>query len=109
LRHVEVKQYFLRELKEAGIIECHWKKGEDMTSDVFTKNLPGPLFEKHIKAFVGEDKYMSGGPPEGRVSGDGQNRESHNLHESSEVAQMGLDYNEAYSEYREWMDAVVSH
>jgi len=43
------------------------------------------------------------------VSEDGQNRESHNLHQPSEVAQMGLDYNEAYSEYREWMDAVVSH
>ena len=43
------------------------------------------------------------------MSGDGQNRESHNLHQPSEVAQMGLDYNEAYSEYREWMDAVVSH
>ena len=86
LRHVEVKQYFLRELKEAGIIECYWRKGDDMTSDVFTKNLPGSLFEKHIKAFVGKDKYMSCGTPEGRVSEDGKNRESRKLHHRSEVA-----------------------
>eukprot|EP00957_Ditylum_brightwellii_P009335 706359-Ditylum_brightwellii.AAC.1 len=25
-RHVEVKQYFLRELKETGIVEIKWKK-----------------------------------------------------------------------------------
>jgi len=65
-RHVEVKQYFLRELKEAGLIEVRWVKGSDMTSDVFTKNLARPLFEKHIKRFVGEDVYMKA--HEGRVS-----------------------------------------
>ena len=58
-RHVEVKQYFLRELKEAGIIEVEWVKGEDQTSDLFTKNLPGPAFEKHAVAFVGHDEYMT--------------------------------------------------
>ena len=57
-RHVEVKQYFLRELKEAGIIEVIWEKGDNMSSDIFTKNTPGPLFEKHIKKYVGEDEYM---------------------------------------------------
>eukprot|EP00957_Ditylum_brightwellii_P011861 893952-Ditylum_brightwellii.AAC.1 len=25
-RHIEVKQYFLRELKEAGLLEIKWKK-----------------------------------------------------------------------------------
>eukprot|EP00957_Ditylum_brightwellii_P105670 8058145-Ditylum_brightwellii.AAC.1 len=29
-RYIEVKQYFLRELKEANIIVCKWKKGNDM-------------------------------------------------------------------------------
>eukprot|EP00957_Ditylum_brightwellii_P050948 3864186-Ditylum_brightwellii.AAC.1 len=29
-RHMEVKQYFLRELKEANIIICKWKKGKEM-------------------------------------------------------------------------------
>ena len=60
-RHIEVKQYFLRELKEAGIIEIKWTSGDDMTSDLFTKNLSGPTFEKHASKFVGEDEYMKAG------------------------------------------------
>src|SRR5687768_8911016 len=35
-RHIEVKQFFLRELKEAGIVHVIWKPGADMTSDIFT-------------------------------------------------------------------------
>ena len=57
-RHVEVKQYFLRELKERGLIMVKWTSGESMTSDLFTKNLVGPLFDKHAQSFVGHDKYM---------------------------------------------------
>ena len=56
-RHIEVKQYYLRELKEAGILKVQWKSGDQMTSDIFTKNLAGPLFEKHGYKFYGEDKY----------------------------------------------------
>ena len=55
-RHVEVKQYFLRELKESGILKIQWRSGEEMTSNLFTKNLGGPLFEKHASEFVGKDK-----------------------------------------------------
>jgi hypothetical protein len=58
-RHVEVKQLFLRELKEAGLIDTNWIPGEDMTSDIFTKNLQGPLFDKHGAKFLGVDKYMT--------------------------------------------------
>jgi hypothetical protein len=57
-RHVEVKQYFLRELKEMGLIVCKWCNGAKMTSDLFTKNLAGPLFDKHAQSFVGHDEYM---------------------------------------------------
>ena len=28
-----------------------------MTADLFTKNLSGPLFEKHASEYVGKDKY----------------------------------------------------
>ena len=38
-----------------------------MTSNVFTKNLARPQFEKHVEVFVGENRYMSGGTPKGRV------------------------------------------
>ena len=30
-----------------------------MTADLFTKNLSGPLFEKHTSEYVGKDKYCN--------------------------------------------------
>jgi hypothetical protein len=34
-----------------------WMSGDhNMTSDLFMKNLLGPLFEKHASEFVGVDK-----------------------------------------------------
>ena len=35
-----------------------WISGDSMTTDLFTKNLPLPLFERHAKAYVGDDEYM---------------------------------------------------
>ena len=58
-RHIEVKQYFLRELKEAGIIEVHWINGSDMTADVLTKNLAAAEFARHNSSFVSDDVYES--------------------------------------------------
>ena len=58
IRHVNVRMYFLRKLKEEGTIVTKWIKGEENTSDIFTKNLPRKPFEKHISKFVGHDKYM---------------------------------------------------
>ncbi len=57
-RHVKVKQLFLRELKESKLIDVNWIPGDEMTSDIYTKNLPGPLFDKHGSKFVGADEYM---------------------------------------------------
>ena len=64
-RHVDVKQYFLRELKEEGTILVKWKPGKRMRSDVFTKNLGRPLFETHLEHFVGPDQYMKYGSASG--------------------------------------------
>ena len=55
---MEVEQYFLRELKERGLINVKWISGEAMTSDMFTKNLAGPLLDKHAQSFVGRDAEM---------------------------------------------------
>jgi hypothetical protein len=59
-RHVEVREYFLRELKEQGIVLTkEWVTGgTEMPADLFTKKLPRPLFEKHIKTFCGNNEYM---------------------------------------------------
>ena len=57
-RHIETKQYWIRELKASNIIKVEWVNTEAMTADVNTKNVSGPLFIKHIKPLVGVDKYM---------------------------------------------------
>ena len=67
-RHVEVRQYFLRDLKAEGTILPKWIPGSEMSADLFTKNLDRPLFEKHTKAYCGEDEYMRKGISQVRES-----------------------------------------
>jgi hypothetical protein len=57
-RHVDVREYFLRDLKEEGTISVKWISTKDNSSDLFTKNLAGPEFEKHTSVYCGIDKYM---------------------------------------------------
>jgi hypothetical protein len=56
--HMNTRYYFLRELKEAGLMRVIWRSGYNMPSDMLTKNLARPLFEKHITTFCGEDEYL---------------------------------------------------
>jgi hypothetical protein len=57
-RHVNVREWFLRDLKEEGIITVKWISGDENSADLFTKNLQGPLFEKHTKVYCGDDEYV---------------------------------------------------
>jgi hypothetical protein len=71
-RHMEVRQYFLRDLKMEGTILTQWLAGSEMSSDLFTKNLARPLFEQHMQTFCGVDQYMrqqNTTTLKGRVSG----------------------------------------
>lgn len=54
-KHMDVRYLWLRELKEKGIVRVNWTSGESNDADLFTKNLPGPAFNKHAVKFVGED------------------------------------------------------
>ena len=56
-RHVDTREYFLRELKEANILKVIWIPGKANDTDLFTKNLGGPLFNKHTEKYCGKDKY----------------------------------------------------
>ena len=56
-RHIDVRQCFLRELKEEGILIVKWTPGTANVADLFTKNLAGPQFEEYTKVFVKEDEY----------------------------------------------------
>ena len=53
-RHVDCRLNFMRELKEAGILKVIWRAGEDNSADLFTKNLMGPAFEKHMADYVSD-------------------------------------------------------
>ena len=55
-----MRNYFLRELKDEGVLSIKHISGEDNKADIFTKNTSGPVFEKHIHKFIGDDKYMAG-------------------------------------------------
>ena len=57
-RHMDVRNYFLRELKDQGIIVIRHVPGDENEADIFTKNTSGPVYEKHICKFVGDDEYM---------------------------------------------------
>jgi hypothetical protein len=53
-RHIDVRYFFLRELKEKGIAKVEWVRSNNNPSDLFTKNLNIELFEVHAKKFVQE-------------------------------------------------------
>jgi hypothetical protein len=59
LCHVEVKQFFFRELNEQRLLKVKWLNSESNTSDIFTKNLGGPLFNQHASAICGADNYYA--------------------------------------------------
>jgi hypothetical protein len=58
VRHVDVRNHFLRDLKDKGLIKVKYWPGEENDSDIFTKNTAVKTFEKHLPKFVGEDEYM---------------------------------------------------
>ena len=60
--HIDVRSCFLRELKEAGIIKVNWIAGSENDSDIHTKNLDGPLFEKFAQVYSGHDEYTPKDP-----------------------------------------------
>ena len=55
IRHVDVRSCFLRKLKELNVIETEWISNAKMSSDIFTKNVSGPDFEKHVPMHVSGD------------------------------------------------------
>ena len=50
-KHIEVRNHYLRELKEQGIIVVEWEEGSMNCSDLFTKNCDVNTFERHTSVF----------------------------------------------------------
>jgi hypothetical protein len=57
-RHVDVRNHFLRDLKDEGLLVVKHVPGVENDADIFTKNVTGPIFQTHLPVFVGIDKYM---------------------------------------------------
>ena len=56
-RHVDTREYFLRELKEANILKVIWIPGNANDADLLTMHLVGTLFNKHTEKYCGKDKF----------------------------------------------------
>ncbi len=58
-RHVDVRNYFLRELKDQGLVVIKHIAGDRNDADIFTKNVTSAIFDRHIPLYVGNDEYVS--------------------------------------------------
>ena len=56
-KHMDTRYYFLRELKENGLMVFRWISGNDNSMDLFTKNLPNPAFSKHVGHFCTDEEF----------------------------------------------------
>jgi hypothetical protein len=56
-RHVDVRNFYLREMKDEGLLLIRHVPGDDNDADIFTKNTAYATFNKHVKKFVGDDEY----------------------------------------------------
>jgi hypothetical protein len=65
-RHVDVRMYFLRELKDDGLLIIRHISGDDNDTDIFTKYTTAAVFNKHVVNFIGNDEYVQDGE-EGKV------------------------------------------
>ena len=63
-RHIDVRINFMRELKEEGILVVRHVPGDENDSDMHTKNLGNPLFEKFCEVYFGADEYSLSTTPE---------------------------------------------
>jgi len=58
-KHIDTRYYFLRELKEEGVIKFNWIPGKENCADLFTKNLPNPIFTKHTGYFCTDEDFAA--------------------------------------------------
>ena len=57
-KHIDIRTFFVRDLKDDGVIEVQWIPTTANESDVCTKNTKEAVYLEHIKHFVGHDEYF---------------------------------------------------
>ena len=55
-KHIDTKYLFVREYQENGIMKIVFVKSEDNESDIMTKNVTKPVFNKHVENFMVWDR-----------------------------------------------------
>ena len=57
-KHIDVRTFFIRELKEQGILTIKWIPSQENEADIHTKNTGEMVFMEHLPKYVGFDEYM---------------------------------------------------
>ena len=105
-RHIDTRLNFLRELKEAEILEIKWCPNHEMSSDLFSKNLMGPEFERHTRTYCGEDEYYAcdsqgedvGMSTRGEIESHHTHKKKKSRNESFFLPKLQVENGENYSE-----------
>ena len=56
-KHIDNRYYFLREIKEKGLMKFEWVSGQKNSTDLFTKNLGNPLLTKHAGCHCTDEEF----------------------------------------------------
>ena len=56
---MDVKNFFLCELKDEGLLVINHVPGDENDADIFKKNTAAQVFDKHVPKFVGKDEYLT--------------------------------------------------
>jgi len=57
-KHVDIRYHFVREFVEDRFIRIIFVRTTENTADIFTKNVSGPLHEKHSGEFIGTKESL---------------------------------------------------
>ena len=57
-KHMDIRNYFVREQKDKGVIKVEWIPSGANETDLMTKNTREMVYLSHLPAFVGYDEYM---------------------------------------------------
>ena len=55
--HVDIREHFMRELKEEGLVLIKWIDGDNNDVDILAR-IPQAVFNGHFPLHAAKDKYM---------------------------------------------------
>jgi hypothetical protein len=57
-KHVDVRYHFVREFVEEGFVKIIFVRSEHNTSDGFTKNVTGDIYDAHVADYMEEGEIV---------------------------------------------------